>query len=137
MLRGVFAGVLGICALIWPTLSFTILTRMVGLYCLADGLPGLVGALRASDRGTYLLQAIVSLVAGGVLLFLPSASARTLVDHCSGGSAVRSALDLPGTTLPAAQEAGRRTRATTVNGVGRARLSPAMTAAFRAAILLH
>src|SRR6202158_5901692 len=79
MLRGVFAGVLGICALIWPTLSFTMLTRMVGLYCLADGLPGLVGALRASDRGTYLLQAVVSLAVGGVLLFLPSASARTLL----------------------------------------------------------
>ena len=52
MLRGAFAGVLGIFALIWPTPTFTILTRMVGLYCLADGLSGLVGALRASDRGT-------------------------------------------------------------------------------------
>lgn len=79
MLRGVFAGTLGICALIWPTLSFTILTRMIGLYLLADGLPGLVGAIRASDRGTYLLQAVVSLAVGGVLLFLPSASARTLL----------------------------------------------------------
>ena len=79
MLRGVFAGVLGVCALLWPTPSFTILTRMVGLYCLADGLSGLVGALRASDRGTYLLQAVVSLVVGGFFLFLPSASARTLL----------------------------------------------------------
>jgi uncharacterized membrane protein HdeD (DUF308 family) len=70
MLRGVFAGVLGICALIWPTLSFTILTRLVGLYLLADGLPWLMGASRASASGTYILQAIVSLVAGGVLLFL-------------------------------------------------------------------
>jgi uncharacterized membrane protein HdeD (DUF308 family) len=33
----------------------------------------------ASDRGTYLLQAVVSLAVGGVLLFLPSASARTLI----------------------------------------------------------
>ena len=79
MLRGVFAGVLGIFALIWPTPTFTILTRMIGLYCLADGLPGLVGALRASDRGTYLLQAVVSLVVGGFLLFWPSTSARTLL----------------------------------------------------------
>ena len=39
MLRGVFAGVLGIFALIWPTPTFTILTRVIGLYCLADGLP--------------------------------------------------------------------------------------------------
>jgi uncharacterized membrane protein HdeD (DUF308 family) len=52
---------------------------MIGLYCLADGLPGLVGVLRASDRGTYLLQAVVSLAVGGVLLFLPSASVRTLL----------------------------------------------------------
>ena len=78
MLRGVFAGVLGIFALLWPTPTFTILTRMIGLYCLADGLPGLVGALRASDRGTYLLQAVVSLVVGGFLLFWPSTSVRTL-----------------------------------------------------------
>jgi uncharacterized membrane protein HdeD (DUF308 family) len=79
MLRGVFAGVLGIFALIWPTPTFTILTRVVGLYCLADGLPRLVEALRASDRGTYLLQAVVSLVVGGFLLFWPSTSARTLL----------------------------------------------------------
>src|SRR5258708_23582678 len=79
MLRGVFAGVLGIFALIWPTPTFTILTRMIGLYYLADGLTGLVGALRASDRGTYLLQAVVSLAVGGFLLFWPSTSARTLL----------------------------------------------------------
>ena len=79
MLRGLFAGVLGIFALIWPTPTLTILTRMIGLYCLADGLPGLVGVLRTSDRGTYLLQAVVSLVVGGFLLFWPSTSVRTLL----------------------------------------------------------
>src|SRR5258708_26268239 len=79
MLRGVFAGVVGIFALIWPTPTFTILTRMIGLYCLADGLSGLVGALRASNRSTYLLQAVVSLVVSGFLLFWPSTSARTLL----------------------------------------------------------
>ena len=84
MLRGVFAGVLGIFALIWPTPTFTILTRMVGLYCLADGVSGLVGALRASDRGTYLLQAVVSLAVGGVLVFWPSTSVRTLLTVFGG-----------------------------------------------------
>ncbi len=79
MLRGVFAAVLGTFALIWPTPTLTILTRMIGLYCLADGLSGLVGALRASDRGNYLLQAVVSLVVGGFLLFWPSTSVRTLL----------------------------------------------------------
>ena len=79
MLRGVFAGLLGICTLVWPTASFTILTRIVGLYCLADGLSGLVGVLRTSDRGAHLLQVVVDLVAGGVLLFWPSTSARALL----------------------------------------------------------
>ena len=79
MLRGVFAAVLGTFALIWPTPTLTILTRMIGLYCLADGLSGLVGALWASDRGNYLLQAVVSLVVGGFLLFWPSTSVRTLL----------------------------------------------------------
>src|ERR1700747_3012244 len=86
MLRGVFAGVLGIFALIWPTPTFTIRPRVIGLYCRADGLPGLVGALRASDRGTYLLQAVVSLVVGGVLLFWPSTPARPLLRVFGGGA---------------------------------------------------
>jgi uncharacterized membrane protein HdeD (DUF308 family) len=41
-LRGVFARMLGICALIKAIPSFRILTRVVGLYLLADGLPGLL-----------------------------------------------------------------------------------------------
>lgn len=47
--------------------------------CLADGLAALVGVLRTSDRGTYLLQAVVGLVVGGVLLFWPGTSAHTLL----------------------------------------------------------
>ncbi len=31
MLRGVFAGTLGIFVLFWPTASFTVLTRVIGL----------------------------------------------------------------------------------------------------------
>src|SRR5260370_41216165 len=69
MLRGVLAAMLGIFALFWPTASFTILTRVVGLYCLADGVSGLMGALRAADRGTYFAQAVVDLGAGAGLPF--------------------------------------------------------------------
>jgi uncharacterized membrane protein HdeD (DUF308 family) len=104
MLRGVVAGVLGIFALIWPTPTFTILTRMIGIYCLADGLPGLVGALGASDRGTYLLQAVVSLVVGGFLLFWPSTSARTLL-MVFGGWALFTG---PATSWPLAGRTWRR-----------------------------
>lgn len=78
MLRGVFAGTLGIFVLFWPTASFTVLTRVVGLYCLADGLSGLLGASRV-NRGPYLPQVVASLLVGGVLLFWPGTSVRTLL----------------------------------------------------------
>ena len=78
MLRGVLAGMLGIFALFSPTANFTILTRVVGLYCLADGLSGLFGVAR-SDRGASLTRVVVGLLVGGVLLFWPSSSVRTLL----------------------------------------------------------
>jgi uncharacterized membrane protein HdeD (DUF308 family) len=74
----VLAGLLGIFALLWPTASFTILARAVGLYCLADALSGLMGG-QPVGRGAYLPQVVIGLVVGGVLLFWPGTSVRTLL----------------------------------------------------------
>ncbi|MGH7807328.1 MAG: HdeD family acid-resistance protein [Thermodesulfobacteriota bacterium] len=79
MLRGVLAGVLGICALVWPTAGLGIITALVGIYCLADGISGLVGAMRVSDRGSYLLQALFGIVVGLILLAWPRESIRILL----------------------------------------------------------
>jgi uncharacterized membrane protein HdeD (DUF308 family) len=79
MMRGVLAVALGLGALIWPSASLAILLRLVGTYCLLDGITGLVGAFRAQERGAHLLQAIVGLVVGAVLLFWPEGSVRTLL----------------------------------------------------------
>jgi uncharacterized membrane protein HdeD (DUF308 family) len=79
MVRGVLAAALGLCALIWPSASLAILLRLVGIYCLLDGVTGLIGALRASERGAHLLQAILGLVVGVLLLFWPEGSVRTLL----------------------------------------------------------
>ena len=116
MLRGVFAGVLGLFALIWPTTTFTILTRIIGLYCIADGLTGLVGALRSSDRGAYLLQAVVSLAVGGVLLFLPRASARTLLMVFGGWALFTGASHILATRRANVGETDRGGLATTMGG---------------------
>jgi uncharacterized membrane protein HdeD (DUF308 family) len=78
MLRGVLAGMLGLFALFWPTASFTILERVVGLYCLADALSGLMGA-RGANGGANLPQIVVGLMVGGILLFWPGTSVRTLL----------------------------------------------------------
>ena len=79
MLRGVLAAVLGLCALIWPSVSLAILLRLVGLYCVADGAAGVLGAWRAAERGANLLQALLGIVAGALLLFWPGGSLRTLL----------------------------------------------------------
>jgi uncharacterized membrane protein HdeD (DUF308 family) len=79
MLRGLLAAVLGLCALIWPNVSLAVLIALVGIYCLSDGVAGLLGVWRASERGSNLLQALLGVVVGAVLLFWPGASIRTLL----------------------------------------------------------
>lgn len=79
MLRGVLAAALGLCALIWPSVSVAVLIALVGIYCLADGAAGLLGVWRASERGANLLQALLGLAVGAVLLFWPGSSIRTLL----------------------------------------------------------
>ncbi len=78
MLRGVLAAVLGISALIWPTLTLGILVLFVGAYLIADGVMGLVVSFRRPGASGGLLQPVVSVVVGLVLVFWPSQSARTL-----------------------------------------------------------
>jgi uncharacterized membrane protein HdeD (DUF308 family) len=79
LLRGVFATALGLFALFWPTQSLSVLALAVGFYLVADGTAGLIAALRASARGRYLLQPIVSLAIGAVLMFWPEGSLQVLL----------------------------------------------------------
>ena len=79
MVRGVLAGVLGLAMLIWPSASFAMLMVLVGLYCLADGMAGLVAVLRGGERDAHLVQALLGIVAGAVLLFWPGGSIRALL----------------------------------------------------------
>ncbi len=79
LLRGVFAIALGIFALFWPSQSLSVLVFAVGLYCVADGATGLVGALRFPELREHLVQALVVLGIGTVLVFWPAATLRTLL----------------------------------------------------------
>lgn len=78
ILRGVFAAVLGVFALIWPTLTLEILVLFVGAYLIADGVMGLVVALRRAAPSGRLLQPALSTVIGLLVVLWPSQSARTL-----------------------------------------------------------
>ena len=79
LLRGLFAGVLGFCALVWPVMSLSILLALVGIYCLVDGATGLAAAIKSSDGGVQIIQAIFGLAVGAVLLFWPGTTMKTLL----------------------------------------------------------
>ena len=79
MLRGVLAAMLGICVLFWPSRSLAILITLVGVFILADGVTGLVGALRNWAGSETLLQPVASLVIGPVLLLWPGSSIGVLL----------------------------------------------------------
>ena len=97
LVRGGLAVLLGLVALFWPQKSLGLLVGLVGLYLAADGVVGIVGAVRAEERGVHLGQAVLALVLGVVLLVWPGATARTLLAGlglaalCMGASQVVSA----------------------------------------------
>lgn len=76
MLRGLFALVLAVCAVFWPQKTMGILIKLLGAYFLVDGLAGGIGAYRSGDKGSSLMQVIVSLTIGLVLLLWTGVSAK-------------------------------------------------------------
>jgi len=116
MLRGVLAGILGIFALFWPSVSLAILITLVGLFILADGAIGLVGALRNWAGVENMLQPVVSILIGPVLMFWPAASVRLLLIILGvwalvfGLSQIREARLIP-------EESGERGSTVTVGGI--------------------
>lgn len=75
LLRGIFAVIFGILALIAPIAALTGIVIVLGVYLLMDGIVEIVHAVqtRTSDRrwGWLLFQGIVSVLAGLAALILP------------------------------------------------------------------
>lgn len=79
MIRSILALVLGLCALFWPSTTVEILITLVGVFCVVDGLTGLLGVFRTPERGANLVAPLVGLAIGLVLLFWPDATVRMLL----------------------------------------------------------
>ena len=79
LLRGLFAVALGLYALFNPSSSLSLLALGLGVFCLADGTAGFIGALLNAERREFLLQSLVSLGIGAVLVFWPGESLHTLL----------------------------------------------------------
>ena len=79
MIRGVLAGLLGLFALFWPSATVGVLVILVGIFCLVEGTSGVVGAIRASERGPGLAQGLIGIAFGLILLFWPGATVQILL----------------------------------------------------------
>ena len=79
MIKAVVLAIVGVCALVWPTSSITLLTKAVAILLIVDAVISLVSIFRAEERGAYLLQAVLGFGVGAVLLFWPDQSIRMLM----------------------------------------------------------
>ncbi|MBE9540072.1 MAG: DUF308 domain-containing protein [Proteobacteria bacterium] len=79
LIKACLLGILGLCALFWPGTSVSILVRLVGAFCVVDGVTGLVNAFRADDGQSYIMEAVISLLIGGILLLWPGVTSSMVL----------------------------------------------------------
>ncbi|EPX78233.1 HdeD family acid-resistance protein [Litoreibacter arenae] len=83
LLRGVAAIVLGIMAFAWPALTLAVLVTLFGAYVFADGIFGLIDAIRYRDRlkriWPLVLESTLGIVVGVLTLFWPGVTALVLL----------------------------------------------------------
>ena len=83
MLRGLFAVLFGLAALLWPGLTLLVLLYLFAAYALVDGVFAIVAAFRPSARHTrgwwLLAEAVIGILTGLVTLFLPGITAIVLL----------------------------------------------------------
>jgi len=83
LLRGLAAVAFGIMAFVWPALTLAVLVVIFGAYVLADGVFGLIDAVRYRDRlgrvWPLVLEAALGIVVGVLMLFWPDVTALALL----------------------------------------------------------
>lgn len=79
LLRGILALALAFCAIFWPQQTIGILTKLLGVYFLIDGVTGLIAAVRSGDKIHSFMPVVVSLAGGLALLFWTAISAKVFL----------------------------------------------------------
>ncbi len=97
-LRGAFAVLFGLAALILPFTALASLVLLFAAYMLADGVFAIVAGVRAATRherwGLLILEGIVDLAAGAAALLVPSLTVLVVVTLLGIWSVVTGALML-------------------------------------------
>lgn len=83
LLRGIFAVIFGIVALVWPSVTVWALVVVFGAYAIVDGLSAIIRAIQArkveSGWVWWLLGGVVSLAAGIIAIVWPEITALAAV----------------------------------------------------------
>jgi uncharacterized membrane protein HdeD (DUF308 family) len=101
LLRGVFALVFGVLALVLPGVTIGSLVLLFGLYMLADGVLAIIAAIRAAAHherwGALILEGVADLIAGAIALIFPLATVLAFVWLAAAWAVVSGALLLAAT----------------------------------------
>ncbi|QJB34177.1 HdeD family acid-resistance protein [Chitinophaga oryzae] len=83
LLRGIFALVLGVLAIVWPGATFTTLIVFLGAYLFIAGSFAMVGAIAArktaENWGLFLLSGLAGIILGILTLYNPFATGAALI----------------------------------------------------------
>ncbi len=82
-LRGVAALIFGVLALLWPSLTLTVLVRIFAAYTLVDGVFSVLAGLRAAQRHArwwpFAVEGVLDLVAGAIAFLWPRIALLTFI----------------------------------------------------------
>jgi uncharacterized membrane protein HdeD (DUF308 family) len=82
-LRGLFAIVFGILAIVWPSLTLLVLITLFGAYALADGIFAVIAGIASYGRNerwwAMLLEGIAGIILGVLTFLWPGTTALVLV----------------------------------------------------------
>lgn len=96
--RGIFAIIFGVLALIWPGLTLLTLVLMFGVYALVDGFFAVVAGVKSygtSERWwIVLLGGIVGIIVGILTFFWPDATALVILYFIAAWALVTGILDI-------------------------------------------
>ena len=96
--RGIFAILLGLCILLWPGMSLSLILLFFGGYLVADGIIHIYTSLShlRTDKewGLHLFRGIVSLLLGALTLLAPFITAVALVWYVAAWLLVMGILEI-------------------------------------------
>jgi len=97
-LRGIFAVLLGLAALVLPGVTLAVLVALFGAYAFVDGVLAIIAGVRAAERHerwwSLVLKGLAGIVAGIVAFVWPAVTALALLYLIAGWAIVTGVLEI-------------------------------------------